>query len=220
MMDEVVCFDMDNATVVHCLARPGTSLSESLLSLSEQISTLAASRRISLSGQHLPGVDYEWADALSRFKGSSVEWTLKRGLFAKLCRKWGTPHVDLFAYKISARLPTFLSRRVRTSAGGPDSFTEDWNRWAFLYLFPPPCTSILLRVVHRLRSYEGKVTLIAPWWPAQPWFAELHQWCPFPLPLKRALLRGCVRACSFPRWRFTRGISPGLPRESFSSECC
>ena len=109
-MDEVVCFDMDNATVVHCLARPGTSLSESLLSLSEQISTLAASRRISLSGQHLPGVDNEWADALSRFKGSSVEWTLKRGLFAKLCRKWGTPHVDLFASNILARLPTCLAR--------------------------------------------------------------------------------------------------------------
>lgn len=42
---EAVCFDMDNATAVHCLSRQGTSLSESLLSLSDQICTLAAARR-------------------------------------------------------------------------------------------------------------------------------------------------------------------------------
>lgn len=73
---EVICFDMGNTAAVHCIARQGTSRPDSLLFLSEQIFDLAESRQIEVLAQYLPGEDNEWVDALSRFRGSSVEWTL------------------------------------------------------------------------------------------------------------------------------------------------
>ncbi|KAG0721144.1 hypothetical protein GWK47_006512 [Chionoecetes opilio] len=76
----------------------------------------------------LPGAENVWADALSRFRGSSVEWQLRPERFAALCRRWGTPEVDLFASRRSAQLQAFLTRGDRTAAGGPDALTEDWNR--------------------------------------------------------------------------------------------
>ncbi|KAG0719101.1 hypothetical protein GWK47_051190 [Chionoecetes opilio] len=100
-----LCFEMDNMVAVHCLARQGTSKSALLLSLSEQIFGLAARFHLHLSARFLPGVENVWADALSRFRGSSVEWQLRPERFAALCRGWGTfPGVDLFPSRRSAQL--------------------------------------------------------------------------------------------------------------------
>ena len=68
-----ICFEMDNTVAVHCIVHQGSSRSEQLLSLSEQIFDLAQGLHLHLSAKYLPGTDNVWADALSRFKGSSVE---------------------------------------------------------------------------------------------------------------------------------------------------
>ena len=168
-----MCFEMDNTAAVHCIVRQGTSRSTALLEVSESIFDLANDAGLFLSAASIPGTENQWADALSRFKGSSVEWILNRELFQRLCSQWGTPQIDLFASHESAQLDTFLTRTHRTQAERPDALLTDWKRWQYVYLSPPPCTAILLKVVSKLRTFQGRVALVAPFWPSQPWFSEL-----------------------------------------------
>ena len=186
--ETAVRFDMDNSTAVACIKRQGTSRSESLLSLSEDIFKLAQHLHICLSARYVPGRENNWADALSRFKGTSVEWHLRPQVFSSLVTRYGIPQVDLFASRETAQLRDYLTYSHRTPAGGPDAFEEDWNRWKFIYLFPPPATTVLLKVIAKLRSFKGRTLFIAPYWPAQPWFRELKQACPHPLLLGSACL--------------------------------
>ena len=183
-----VRFDMDNSTAVACIRRQGTSRSESLLSLSEDIFQLAQHLRIYLSARYVPGIENDWADALSRFRGTSFEWNLRPQVFASLVTRFGLPQIDLFASRKTAQLGDYLTYSHRTPAGGPDAFEEDWNRWDFIYLFPPPATTVLSKVIVKLRSFQGKALFIAPYWPAQPWFRELVEACPHPLLLGSACL--------------------------------
>ncbi|MPC59089.1 hypothetical protein E2C01_053104 [Portunus trituberculatus] len=93
---------MDNASAVHCLNRQGSSKSEALLSLSERIFQEASVRSFHLSALYVPGEENLWADALSRFQHTSVEWQLCPKVFRSLGNRWGTPQVDLFASPTTA----------------------------------------------------------------------------------------------------------------------
>lgn len=176
-------FQLDNQVAVSCIKRQGSSRSAILLTVTESIFLLASARNLTLSAQYLPGKENIWADALSRRQSRSVEWSLNQLTFNLLCDAHGCPQVDLFAHHDNHRLPLFLTRSIRTTAGGPDALLEDWNRWQFIYLFPPPSTRLMLQVCQKLRQFRGKVLLIAPHWVNQPWFAFLRQWCPNPRPL-------------------------------------
>lgn len=188
-VEQAVCFEMANNVAVHCISLQGTSRSERLLSLSEKIFHLAAKLKLYISASFFPGAENVLAGALSRFRGSSVEWQLWPERFAALCKQWGSPEVYLFASKHSAQLHFFLTKEDKTSARGPDAFKEDWNRWYHVYLFSPPCTNVLLKVCNKLRLFKCRVTLVAPFWPAQPWLFELRPWCLSPVPLERHLLQ-------------------------------
>ncbi|MPC67185.1 hypothetical protein E2C01_061353 [Portunus trituberculatus] len=63
------------------------------------------------------GRDNSWADALLRFKGTSVEWQLCPKVFQSLTLRYGTPQVNLFASYSTAQLPLFLTYDRRTPAG-------------------------------------------------------------------------------------------------------
>ena len=162
LTDTAVCFRMDNSTAVSCVNCQGTARSDILLSVTENLFRLAETRHMTLSTQFLPGSRNQWADALSRFKDSSVEWQLTLKAFLPLTSQYGLPEVDLFASPSAHRLPRFLSRFLRTQAGGPDAFSEDWNKWNYIYLFPPPSTLVMLRVCRHLTPFSGRVLLIAP----------------------------------------------------------
>lgn len=69
-------------------------------------------------------------------------------------------------------------------------FQKDWSWRGYIHLFPPPAASILTKVVQHLRSYKGKVLLVAPYWLAPSWFGELKEKCPRPLPLGIACMSG------------------------------
>ncbi|XP_045104921.1 uncharacterized protein LOC123500300 [Portunus trituberculatus] len=127
-----VRFDMDNVTAVHYIQRQGTARSRQLLALSEDIFAEASLRQLSLSAKFVPGRENTWADALSRFRGSSVEWRLRLGCSTPHTR-YRTPQVDLFASSDTAQLPLYLTYNRRTRTGGPDAFTEDWNQWDFFF---------------------------------------------------------------------------------------
>ena len=157
--------------------------------MSEKLFQELKKKKIHLSASHLPGKMNSWSDALSRHSTSAVEWNLKEETFLKLTKKFGTPEIDLFASSTNRKLPQYLSRTERTTSGGPDAMMEDWNKWQYIYLFPPPATTLMLQIVSRLQEFKGRVLLIAPLWRAQAWTQMLLQMCPEPQPLTGLILK-------------------------------
>ena len=173
----------DSTTAVHCVNKQGTVRSSRLLRTTEVLLVEAHRRGLILHASHMAGTDNTWADALSRDSARSVDWSLTEGCFRRLCEWAGTPQVDLFASPSNHRLPQFLAATVETPTGGPDAFLTDWNRWEYLYLFPPPTTQTMLDVFRHLEFFRGRVLLVALRWEAQPWFPALLRRRPRSLPL-------------------------------------
>ena len=204
-----ICFHMDNVVAVQCIKRMGSSRSLPLLQASEHLFHMAASRHLTLTAVHVPGRDNVWADALSRSETSSVEWSLDPDAFTDLIDLYGLPDVDLFASALNHRLPLYITRTTVTPAGGPDALLEDWNRWEYIYLFPPPAAAVMTAVCGKLETYKGRVLLVAPLWKAQPWCQRLLRWCPHPLPLNRLAVTGhgilqSGMSSDFHAWSFCR----------------
>ena len=161
----------DNATAVNCLNRQGSARSKPLNSWVLSILHQLKKKDIAISVFHVAGVQNVIADRLSRSGPSPSEWTLDEESFLWLCQNMGTPQVDLFATRYTARLPTFVSPVRDVTAVAVDSFTVEWNQWSTIYLFPP--TNLIMRVLSVLESYRGKALLITPLWPNQNWFPVL-----------------------------------------------
>ena len=130
------------------------------------------------------------ADALSRpgqVLGS--EWVLHQEVVQHLLRRWpGT--VDLFATRLSYRLPVYFSPVADPMALGVDALLHSWEGLE-AYAFPP--FAIIPRVLQKVRETPRcHVTLVAPFWPQQSWFPDLLHLLvdvPVELPLRRDLLR-------------------------------
>ena len=154
----------DNTTAVACIDRCG-STKVSFNSVVEDIFAWAESRQIILSAQYIKGLDNVVADTASRVKNSDGEW--KPSIFRLLCRAFYTPQIDLFASRINAQLPKYVSWKPDPSAFSTNAFAIDWAN-ENLYTFP------LFRIIGRMlkKFQEDKATLLAilPLWPTQVWF--------------------------------------------------
>lgn len=91
--------------------------------------------------------------------------------------------MDLFTHDTNHKVTLFVMKHHSTPAGGLNAFHINWNRWSHFYPFPPSTMTILLRLVSLLNVFHGRVMLIAPLWPAQPWCITLKCCCPHPIPL-------------------------------------
>ena len=91
-----------------------------------------------------------------------MEWSLHPDTFQDLVELYGLPEVDLFAAADNHLLPLFLTRTQTTEAGGPDALITSWDAWSSVFLFPPPAAVVMAAVVRRLRSFRGRVLLVAP----------------------------------------------------------
>ena len=119
--------------------------------------------------------------------------------------------MDLFAAEDNHLLPLFLTRTSVTEAGGPDALLTSWDGWSSVYLFPPPAAVVMAAVVRRLRSFRGRVLLVAPLWKTQPWCQQLLRWCPRPLPLSPLAIQGrgfrhSGMSSDFHAWSFFRSV--------------
>ena len=125
-----------------------------------------------------------WADTLSRYRSSQIEWELKQSTFDRLIGTMSPKPIDLFASHSNRKTDCYLTQNHRTPTGGPNAFSEDWSKWPHLYLFPPPDMNLMSNVVNRLRYFTGQVSLVCPIWPAQAWYAQIRAWCPNQRPLQ------------------------------------
>ena len=161
----------DNTTVVAYLSRQGGTRVRSLALLSWQILTWCQSREISLRVRHIAGKHNVLADNLSRF-GRAVlsEWSLNKSVANTIFATWEFPSVDLFASRLNAKLPLFVSLFPDHRAWALDAFSFSWDRLV-AYAFPP--FNLLPQVLAKVRTSAVKLILVAPWWPQRAWFSDL-----------------------------------------------
>ena len=132
-------------------------------------------RNISFVPFHIPGKMNVLADQGSRLEPLATEWMLDPELFESLCQRiLPFPQVDLFATRVTARLPCYISPCRDPEAFRVDALSNsfNWNHIQSIYAFPPP---VLPRLVGRIYNFEGSVILIAPLALSTIWISKLFQ---------------------------------------------
>ena len=108
-------------------------------------------------------------DRLSRAPPDSSDRKLDPALFDRPRVRWSLK-VDLFASSWNKQLEQFLSWGQQAGAITMGALSIDWaGRDA--YAFPPFC--LVQKCLMKTMKGQAQLTLIAPYWPAQPWFPSL-----------------------------------------------
>ena len=145
---------------------------------------------ITLKARHIPGCLNVMADLLSRSNQvQSTEWSLHPQVFKQICRKWFTPHVDLFATHLNHKLPLYVSPIPDPRAWNIDGLNINWTNLT-AYAYPP--TALLHKVIQKIKQCHCLIIVIAPGWPGMPWFWDLVQLSteiPLQLPVSTTLLK-------------------------------
>ena len=183
---KVVCLRMDNTTAVAHVNNKGGTHSPCLLALTLERWRWCLERNIMISAQHVPGKLNTIADSESRVFNDSSEWKIDPQTispFLKGCK------IDLFASRLSTQLPQYVSWRPDPEALHADALTMDWAPFKG-YAFPP--FNLIPAVLNKLSQDKADIILVAPIWPAQPWWPLLLSLLveqPVLLPSYRHLLR-------------------------------
>ena len=85
-------------------------------------------------------------------------------------RGWGAHMGPLSAAGLNHKLPTFVSPVPDPAVWAMDALSVPW---AGLLAYAFPLLPILSKVLKKAREEQATLILIAPRWPAQPWFPEL-----------------------------------------------
>ena len=111
------------------------------------------------------------ADNLSRVL-SPDEWQLHPGIFQIVYQMWGPRTVDKFALELTTQLPRYNSMLHDPSTSAVDALAQqDWqleNNWV-----NPPFW-MLSKILAKIWECKAESSIVAPWWPAQPWFRQLQ----------------------------------------------
>ena len=183
---KVVCLRMDNTTAVAHVNNKGGTHSPCLLALTLELWKWCLERNIMISAQHVPGKLNTIADLESRVFNDSSEWKIAPQIispFLKGCE------IDLFASRLSAQLPQYVSWRPDPEAVHADALTMDWAPFKG-YAFPP--FNLIPAVLNKVSQDKADIILVAPIWTAQSWWPLLLNLLieqPVLLPSSRHLLR-------------------------------
>jgi ribonuclease HI len=156
--------------------------SDTLTHIARAIWNVAISNNIHIQARYLRGKDNTLADGLSRLQDNQG-WMLNPQLFRFLDATWGPHTIDRFADFRNKQVATYNSRYRDPQSVGVDALSQrDWsahNNW----VCPP--FRLIGQILDLLQTQKATATIIAPWWPAQPFLQRLKQMSvdqPIPLP--------------------------------------
>ena len=198
MRDAHILIRVDNTTAVAYLNNMGGTRSAPCNDMALQIWDWCSDRNIWITAAHLPGCQNVEADFMSRKFNDNIEWMLDRGVFTTIVQRFGEPEVDLFASRLNAQLPVYVSWMPDPNAWAVDAFTLDWGPLNF-YAFPP--FNLISKCLQKIESDQAQGLLVVPDWPTQPWFPRLQELLledPLPLPCTRHLLTQPVSGLAHP----------------------
>ncbi|KAM4037388.1 ELMO domain-containing protein 3 isoform 1-T2 [Anomaloglossus baeobatrachus] len=161
----------DNATAVAYINHQGGTRSRQAFQEVRRILLWAEATASTISAVHIPGVENWEADFLSRQGMDAGEWSLHPDVFREICRRWGTPDVDLMASRHNNKVPAFMARSQDHRALAADALVQDWSQFRLPYVFPP--LVMLPRVLRKIRSDCRRAILVAPDWPRRSWYPDL-----------------------------------------------
>ena len=98
----------------------------------------------------------------------SSEWKIDPQMISPFL-KWC--EIDLFGSRLSAQLPQYVSCRPDPEAVHADALTMDWAPFSGC-VFPP--FNLILAVLNKVSQDKVAIMLVAPIWPAQPWWPTQH----------------------------------------------
>ena len=153
----------DSLVALFCLRRMGSLHSPPLDEVTRAVVLFCRDWNISFIPYHIPGNRNILADQGSRMEPLGTEWMLDPDIFESLFnRVTPFPQVDLFATRVTARLPCYISAGI-----DPEAFSENalalslnWNQFQSIYAFPPP--AMLPDIIGRICNFRGSMLLIAP----------------------------------------------------------
>jgi hypothetical protein len=123
---------------------------------------------------HVPGVDNDFVDALSRMD-TAGDYELLPDVFQDRVRALGVrPSIDLFASRFNHKLTRFMALPGKLEGGAvaEDAPIFNWSRET-PYVFPPVHT--IARVLQKLeRDKVASAGVIVSAWPSQPWWSLLQ----------------------------------------------
>ena len=153
---------IDNTAAVAYINKMGGAPSRDLCQLALRMWNWCIDHHITISAEHLPGSQNQVADRESRSKADSSEWALDGHI---LMDKRGPCTVDLFASRLSAKLPTYYSWRLDPGATAVDALCQPLGM-SIGYAFLPFC--LIGRCLAKITSEKvPRIILITPLWKSQ-----------------------------------------------------
>ena len=159
----------DNVTTVACINHL-YSPSSVLGRLAQAVWVESQKWNVVLRAKYLAGKDNIHADALSRIQ-SQYEWCLHPRIFQKLEKRWGPHSIDRCASMMTAHLPVYNSLYYDPLSSGVDCLAQ--RNWASHNNYVNPPFWLIPKMLSTLVTQKATATIIAPWWPAQPWCQEM-----------------------------------------------
>jgi hypothetical protein len=171
LTNKVVDIGIDNTTALSYVRKLG-GRKKYLSEISDQIWEILQNLKVILLAYHLPGEKNTLADLESRRtrKQYSADLQLTPKIFRMVDRTFGPHTMDAFSTAQNTQLPRFGSWEPQPLATWIDSMTQSW-KGENLYVNPP--FSLMGRILQKIEAEGTTVTIIAPYWPAQPWFPKL-----------------------------------------------
>ena len=170
----------DNVSAVAYLNHMGGP-SIDLSDLAQSLWAQCFEMNITVTAKYLAGKDNIQADSLSRMV-SHYEWQLHPRVFRMIDQIHGPHSVDRFASIMTTQVERYNSRFHDPKTEAVDALAQSWigeNNFV-------NCPFKLIPRVLTLVCQQGvEATILAPWWPAQPWFQTLKRLAvcpPFKLP--------------------------------------
>ena len=153
---------------VRAVINKGVSHSPRLMQIYRDILRLCLKQGIVLQAEYIPTHLNVDADFLSRINPAG-EWSLPSAIIRRSEEWFGRRTIDLFASPESAVCRRYCSIIPHADSLG-DAFAHNWSQER-AWLCPP--FALLSRVVEQLHRQGGEAVLIAPHWPAAPWYPAL-----------------------------------------------
>lgn len=153
----------DNITTVFYMNKIGGTHSRDLCFLALEIWQLLTTYQINCKTFHIPGIQNVEADGCSRKTLLINDYSLSKKAFTDILALIEfVPTVDLFASRLTAKLPLYISQFYDPFSYKVNAFSISWPN--NIYIFPP--INLISKVVQKI--IEGNldnVLLVTPAWP-------------------------------------------------------
>ena len=135
--------------------------------IARDIWQLAHDNNFWISISFIPGHENIESDAESRAGNPFLEYTLPKDAFIAITKVFGFPQIDLFASRLNAQLPLYVSWLPDPYCYSVDAFKMSWRPW-FAFIHSP--FILVSRILKKIILDEATVIMVVPAWPTQPWF--------------------------------------------------